>query len=72
MNGGRPVRPQRGDDGREMCEVDEEGGDAFGYKADRDGDDHEGVAEEEGLIQKMKKVVTKPTRKHAASESRKP
>ena len=65
MSGGRPVRPQRSDYEGEMCEVDEEGGDVFGYKAaesNQDGEDQERAAEEEeGLIPKIKKVIMKPT-----------
>ena len=64
MNGGRPVRPQGSDGEREMCEVEEDDGDVFGYKAEqlnRGGEDHEGAPEEEGLIPRIKKVVTKPT-----------
>ena len=103
MNDRRPVRPHetdkgRSEDGREMCEVDEEDEDSFRYKAmehgrkqelGQDGADQEEdaferwmrpfnpdversdeesaiaenheEAEEEGLIPKVKKVVTKPT-----------
>ena len=79
MSGREPVRPQDAskggnDDGREMCEVDEEDEeDAFDrwmrpFNPDVEGRDEEGViaenheeAEEEGLIPKIKKVVTKPT-----------
>ena len=55
MSGREPVRPhdtgrEGNDDGREMCEVNEEDGDMFGYKTTehewkheltRDGADHE-------------------------------
>ena len=49
MSDGRPVRPRRSKYEREMCEVDEEG------------EDHEGGAEGEGLVPKIKKIVAKPT-----------
>ena len=47
-----------------MCEVEDGEDDVFGGKAEeqnRDGEDHERAAEEEGLIPRIKKVVKKPT-----------
>ena len=46
MSGREPVRPhdagkERNDDGREMCEIDEEDEDLFGYKATEHGRKHE-------------------------------
>ena len=64
VSGGRPVRPQRNDCEREMCEVEEDGGEVFGHKAaesNQDDKDQVGAAEEEGLMPKIKKVTTKPT-----------
>ena len=70
MNGREPVRPhnsvrKESEEGREICEME----DLQGHKAmeherkheeDRDSTDH-GEAEEEGLIPKIKRRVTKPT-----------
>ena len=69
VDDGQPVRPTAWKNypkvkGGDVWEVDEEDGDVSGYKAEernRDGEDHEGEAEEEGLIPKTKKVVTQPT-----------
>ena len=60
MSGGRPVRPQGRDYGREMCEIDEEIGHAVGCRVEEEHRGEEG-AEEEGLVPKIKKITTKPT-----------
>ena len=69
VDGGQPVRPttrkhyQRVIEG-DVCEVEDGEDDVFGSRVEeqnRDGEDREGAAEEEGLIPRIKKVVTMPT-----------